>query len=167
MPEIKSTDGSPFYIEQIECVMCGACEAVAPDLISHETVDKHSGTYFFKRQPETPGEIDRAIRAINGCCVSCIYYRGDDPTVRRKIEAPFGQSNCCSSQDRKPLFERIASPRPNIAAGRAMLLAGGALVAVSFCLAVFTSRITENYGRNLYVLLLLGLFFIGAGRRLS
>jgi len=157
---------SPFYIDQIECVACGACEAVAPDLVDHETDPASSGTYFFKRQPETPGEIDRAIQAINGCCVACIYYRGDNPAIRRQISSDFATPTCCSHP--RPIFESSAtSPRHRrFPIGPALTFAGLALVAIPFCLAVFATHMTANYARVLYVVFLFGILLFGAGRRL-
>ena len=62
----------PFYVEKDLCLICGTPESEAPDLIGfHEDpsgIHRESHCYF-KKQPETPEELDRAIAAMRlACC---------------------------------------------------------------------------------------------------
>ncbi|HKN66013.1 MAG TPA: hypothetical protein VJW73_07035, partial [Gemmatimonadaceae bacterium] len=66
-----------------ECMACGAPEQEAPDLLSPLT-DDDLETYFI-RQPSTPDDVDRACRAAMVCCVSAVRYRGQDPTIIRRL----------------------------------------------------------------------------------
>jgi hypothetical protein len=78
----------PFYVEKDMCIICGAPESVAPDLIGfHEDpsgTDAESHCYF-KKQPQTPEEIDRAVKAVRANCCGCYWYAGSDPEVKKKL----------------------------------------------------------------------------------
>jgi hypothetical protein len=50
-------------------------EAEAPDLMAH---DEESGHCYFRRQPSTPEETERACRAVWVSCCGAVQYRGDD-----------------------------------------------------------------------------------------
>ena len=81
LPYPKNSPG-PFYVEKDCCIACEAPYHEAPDLMAH---DEDGGHCFFRRQPETPEEVELAIRA---CCVSCVWavrYSGDDPEILRRF----------------------------------------------------------------------------------
>lgn len=88
----------PFYVEGQHCICCGAPEAEAPDLIGY---DDDTGCYF-RRQPETPEEVDQAIAAIAASCVAVHRYGGDDYEIRRRL-AVIGQADMCD----RPLVEVV------------------------------------------------------------
>jgi hypothetical protein len=69
-----------FYVECNACILCGAPEAEAPDLI----VMYDDGCYF-KKQPVTAEEIDRAINAIAVSCIDAVHYGGADKKILEKI----------------------------------------------------------------------------------
>jgi hypothetical protein len=73
------------------CVACGAPRAEAPGLVTLGD----DGCYFHK-QPETPGEVDDAIRAMFVSCVEAYRYGGDDPTIRRRL-AELGHAGLCDN----------------------------------------------------------------------
>ena len=73
----------PFYVERHCCVSCLAPEAEAPDLMSF---DQAEGSCYFRRQPSTPEELERAIRAVCVSCVGAVRYGGRDPEVLRRLE---------------------------------------------------------------------------------
>jgi hypothetical protein len=81
----------PFYVVKGHCVSCGAPQAEAPGLV---TLDD-DGCYFH-RQPETPAEVNDAIRAMFVSCIEAYRYGGDDPTIRRRL-AELGHSHLCDS----------------------------------------------------------------------
>jgi hypothetical protein len=75
-PENSNGD---FYVEKQVCTACGAPEAEAPDLIEHSKLEY--GHCYFKKQPQTPEELDRAINAMSVSCISGIRYGGKDEFI--------------------------------------------------------------------------------------
>jgi hypothetical protein len=72
----------PFYVLANSCIACGAPQAEAPELVAG--CDSDEGC-FFRRQPETPEEVDAAIRATLVSCVEVYRYGGEDPEIRRRL----------------------------------------------------------------------------------
>ncbi|NRF38326.1 ferredoxin [Pedobacter foliorum] len=72
-----------FYVKNQVCTACGAPEAEAPDLIDHSKTEW--GHCYFKRQPQTPEELERAICAMEVSCVSGIRYGGKDESILRQL----------------------------------------------------------------------------------
>lgn len=73
----------PFYVAKDECIACRAPEAEARGLMSFD--DGHDSC-FFERQPMTPEEEYRAIRAIWASCCGAVRYGGSDPNVIARLE---------------------------------------------------------------------------------
>ena len=71
----------PFYVARGWCLLCGFAPSLAPDLIA----PIETGLCYFKRQPETPEEIDRAIKAVSGCCCGAFRYSGSDPNILKRL----------------------------------------------------------------------------------
>ncbi len=80
-PHPQNAEG-PFYVENGECITCGAPHAVAPDLMGWNEDHSHC---FFRKQPSTPGEVDRAIQAIGMSCCGALRYRGDDEDICKRL----------------------------------------------------------------------------------
>jgi hypothetical protein len=40
---------------------------------------------YFKKQPETPAEVEQAIKAINGSCCGALRYAGADPEIIKRL----------------------------------------------------------------------------------
>jgi hypothetical protein len=80
-----------FYVEDGCCVSCQAPYHEAPDLIAHDEEDLHC---YFRRQPETPEEVERAIRTCWVSCVDCLRYSGNDPEILRRFRA-IGHAHLC------------------------------------------------------------------------
>ena len=72
----------PFIVEKDMCIACLAPVAEAPDLMAYD--DQH-GTCFFKRQPQTPKEVEEAVSAVWVSCCSAVQYVGDDPSILRRL----------------------------------------------------------------------------------
>jgi hypothetical protein len=72
----------PFYVAKDECIACRAPEVEARGLMSFD--DDHSSC-FFERQPMTPEEEYRAIRAIGASCCGAVRYGGSDPDVIARL----------------------------------------------------------------------------------
>lgn len=75
-----------FYVAQDECIVCGAPHAMAPDLVGWAyDASGQPGHCFFKKQPETEAEIDRAVKACRANCCGSFRYAGSDKKIKRKL----------------------------------------------------------------------------------
>lgn len=72
-----------FYVENQACTACGAPQFAAPDLIDHSK--REYGHCFFKKQPQTPEEIGRAIHAMKVSCVGGIRYGGKNEAILQRL----------------------------------------------------------------------------------
>ncbi len=86
-----------FYVENQVCISCGALEDVAPDLIEHSKLEY--GHCYFKKQPQTQDEIDRAIDAMAVSCISGLRYGGRDEKILKRLYE-IGEAEQC---DYKPI----------------------------------------------------------------
>ena len=86
-----------FYVENQVCISCGAPESVAPDLIEHSKLEY--GHCYFKKQPQTQDEIDRAINAVAVSCISGLRYGGKDEKILKRLYE-IGEAQQC---DHKPI----------------------------------------------------------------
>ena len=66
------------------CTSCGLPKSLAPDLIGG--VAGKGDHCYWKKQPETPAEIDRAVEVLAGQELGCHRYAGVDPDLLRRIE---------------------------------------------------------------------------------
>ena len=78
----------PFYVVDGECIICGDPEHEAPDMIGYDEERQHC---YFKKQPSTPEEIDRALRAVWVSCCQAVRYDGNDPNVEKRISERNGK----------------------------------------------------------------------------
>lgn len=72
----------PFYTTG-GCTACGAPEDAAPDLLA--PLDDNNYHTYFRRQPVTPDEVERACHAAEVCCVGALRYGGTDPAIIRRL----------------------------------------------------------------------------------
>lgn len=86
-----------FYVQNDVCLSCGAPEAQASDLIEHSKLEY--GHCYFKKQPQTEDEIERAINAIAVSCISGLRYGGKDEKILKRLYE-IGESQQC---DKKPI----------------------------------------------------------------
>ena len=93
----------PFYVVK-DCLRCGAPPAEAPDLIRLDD-DGEEGCYFH-RQPETPDEVDAAIRAMDVSCVGACRYDGNDPAILRRLAEDGAAALCDHPLLDQPLVRR-------------------------------------------------------------
>jgi hypothetical protein len=49
---------------------------------------------YFKRQPQTPEEVQQAIRAVHVGCCGAVRYGGRDPQIINRLRA-LGSSDDC------------------------------------------------------------------------
>ena len=81
-----------FYVENGVCTSCGAPQAEAPDLIDHSKLEY--GHCYFKKQPETDEEIERAINAIAVSCISGLRYGGTNEKILKRLNE-IGEGEQC------------------------------------------------------------------------
>ena len=78
----KNVSG-PFYVANEQCLACGAPEQEAPDLMAS---DEQTGHCYFKKQPTTPEELERAVQAISVSCCGAVLSVGNDPAILRRLK---------------------------------------------------------------------------------
>lgn len=78
----------PFFTERHCCISCHAPEPEAPDLMAF---DEEEISCYFRRQPETPEEVERACQAVwASCCGAVVRWRRSGhprPASRVRVEA--------------------------------------------------------------------------------
>jgi hypothetical protein len=77
-----------FYVVCDECIICAAPRYFAPDLIgwSESTSGTGHDHCYFKKQPVTPDEVNRAIKAVWANCCGSYRYAGSDPEIKQKLK---------------------------------------------------------------------------------
>jgi hypothetical protein len=75
-----------FYVQQGRCLSCGVPQAVAPTLVGWRDTQNSTDCYWI-RQPQTPDELEQAIKVIHEQEVDCHRYAGTDPSVIRRLPA--------------------------------------------------------------------------------
>lgn len=91
----------PFYVER-DC--CRACEAPcyeAPDLMSASNSSREDAGCFFRKQPATSEEVERACNAVSVSCTKAVRYGGDDPGILRRLYES-GDFGSCDSASQQP-----------------------------------------------------------------
>jgi hypothetical protein len=104
-------NGKGFYVEQECCTNCGVPHVIAPDLVGWR--DEQQSHCEWIKQPETPDEIDRAIKILHTQELDCHRYAGDDPSILERSPA-----QCCDHlHPVKPIrtgpFLTPSGPTPN------------------------------------------------------
>lgn len=90
---LAGEEDSAFYVEPDCCMLCGVPEAIAPEIF--ETGEERCAV---KRQPRTPDEIDRTVRAMWSSEVDCVRYRGRNPALLRRL----AEADLANQVDRAP-----------------------------------------------------------------
>ena len=95
-PYSKNAPG-PFYVENQCCIACEAPYHEAPDLMAH---DEPGGYHcYFKKQPETPEEVEKAISACVVSCVWAVRSAGDDPAILERFRELRAERACDALAD--------------------------------------------------------------------
>jgi hypothetical protein len=115
-PYPKNAPGD-FYVENDCCITCEAPYHEAPDLMAHDQEGDYPHCYF-KRQPETPEEVERAVMACYVSCVRAVRYAGRNPKILKRFRQ-FGGADSCdviSPDEDKPrpltMREKLEGMRP-------------------------------------------------------
>jgi hypothetical protein len=94
-PHPKSVPGD-FYVEKGQCMACGVPHVVAPDLVGWTGEGKMQHC-FWKKQPETKAELERAISVLEAQELECHRYAGTDPAILDRV-----LSTCCDYPTQLP-----------------------------------------------------------------
>jgi hypothetical protein len=86
-----NVDG-PFYVENGECMSCGAPEVEADGLMSHD----EGGHCFFVVQPQSDDQVDSAIRATWASCCGAVRYGGNDVRILTRF-GELGDADLCDN----------------------------------------------------------------------
>lgn len=114
-PYPKNAPGS-FYVENQCCMTCEAPDHEAKDLMAHDEEDGYH--CYFKKQPETPEEVERAILACAVSCVRAVRYAGHDPAILDRFRELRSEDSCDVFDDlnledpRAPLLPPTDHPHP-------------------------------------------------------
>lgn len=81
-PHPKSAPGD-FYVVNGECLACGVPHVVAPDLVGW--ADEKVTHCLWKKQPETPAELERAFAVLEAQELECHRYAGTDPAILNRV----------------------------------------------------------------------------------
>lgn len=93
-----------FYVQAGCCMRCCLPHGEAGELMNDPSVEFEE--CYFRRQPETPDEVENVIRAIWVSEVACLRYGGVDQTIIRRIHE-LGRGECCD----QPLIGKAATRR--------------------------------------------------------
>lgn len=85
-----------FYVADGMCMACTAPEHEAPDLMTHQPGSDHC---YFRRQPETAEEVERAVMAVAVSCCGAVRYGGTDPAVIHRLRQLGSAGMCDQSAD--------------------------------------------------------------------
>ena len=89
-----------FYVLDDYCISCEAPENEAPDLMGHYCAERPGYQCFFRKQPTTPEELDRAIWAVAVGCCGAVRYGSTDPAVLKRLTELRSADACDHSADR-------------------------------------------------------------------
>jgi hypothetical protein len=77
-----------FYVICDECIICDVPRYYVPDLIGRHDDPSGTGTEshcYFKKQPESTYEVNRAVKAVSFNCCGTYRYAGSDPEIKNKL----------------------------------------------------------------------------------
>jgi hypothetical protein len=83
-----------FYVADGMCIACTAPEHEAPELMAHDPAADGGYHCYFKQQPKTPEELERAIRAVEVGCCGAVRYGGRDPQIIRRLNGVWFRGAC-------------------------------------------------------------------------
>jgi hypothetical protein len=84
MMETMESTKEAFYVQQGCCIRCGAPQEIAPTLIGWRANEELTECYWI-RQPQTPDELEQAIKIIHTQDLGCHRYAGTNPKIIRRL----------------------------------------------------------------------------------
>ena len=80
---MEPTDGD-FYVQQGCCISCGVPQELAPTLVGWRDAQNLTDCYWI-RQPQTPNELEQAIKVIRDQDLYCHRYAGTDAQIIKRL----------------------------------------------------------------------------------
>jgi hypothetical protein len=114
-PHPKSAPGD-FYVEKGQCLACGVPHVVAPDLVGW--TDEKILHCYWKKQPKSTAEVERAIAVLEAQELGCHRYAGTDTAILDRLlstycDYPKESPRALQPTDPEPpRFELLDSPSP-------------------------------------------------------
>lgn len=99
-----------FYVEAGFCTRCCLPHGKAPELLNDAEQDFQE--CFFRRQPQTPEEVDRAISALCVSEVCALRYAGTDPEIIAKLRSRDRGYLCDHTPEGQAWLDRTSIPAP-------------------------------------------------------
>jgi hypothetical protein len=105
-PQPPHPDNAPgdFYVECDCCISCEAPYHEAPDLMGRPGSSSRNYGCYFRKQPETPEEVERACDAVMVSCVEAVRYKGSDRNVLRRLYERGAYASCDVSPTEEELL---------------------------------------------------------------
>jgi hypothetical protein len=76
-----------FYVEDGQCISCTMPILESPNLIGEDNSSDTGYHCYFKKQPESPSEIQSAIDAMDVSCCEAHRYCGSDSKIIQMLKA--------------------------------------------------------------------------------
>jgi len=83
-----------FYVVEGLCIACKAPEHEAPELMAHARAADGVYHCYFRRQPRTEEELQRAVMAVAVGCCGAVRYGGSDPATIQTL-TQLGAGGAC------------------------------------------------------------------------
>ncbi|HBN77625.1 MAG TPA: hypothetical protein DD473_17800 [Planctomycetaceae bacterium] len=97
-----------FYVECDSCIACEAPYNEAPDLMARPYTSERDHGCYFRRNPTTHDEIERACMAVSVSCVKAVRYRGNNPAILNYLYHQGAITSCDVAYKRQSIYERSA-----------------------------------------------------------
>jgi hypothetical protein len=97
-----------FYVEAGSCMLCGLPHSEAPELMNDSNEDFWE--CYFRRQPQTPEELNHAIDAICVSDLGCLRYGGTDQAIIRRLHERGCGDRCDHPLLGEPAVRRLNPP---------------------------------------------------------
>lgn len=129
-----------FYVEANLCTRCCLVHGEAPELLNDP--EQPFEECFFRRQPETSEEIDRAIDAVYVSEMCALRYGGTDPDILARFRARNAAAYCDHTPEGRACLKQRLKRGAHSTAERAMnwksiaaiyVVAGLAVLFVLWC----------------------------------
>jgi hypothetical protein len=95
-----------FYVQAGLCTQCCLPHGEAPELLNHPK--ECFKECYFRRQPQTPAEVERAINAIGVSEMCALRYGGEDPTIIGKLRARNLAAQCDQTPEGRAWLESLS-----------------------------------------------------------
>lgn len=94
-----------FYVEAGLCMRCCLVHGEAPDLMNDS--GQPFEECFFRRQPQTPQELEQVIRAMCVTEVCALRYGGTDQSILWQLRSRGLAARCDHLPERRSYIDRV------------------------------------------------------------